>query len=91
MSIEILDRILEEMRIFIDEENKERLYEDIRRDFSLIGSVDECEHLEEMFKDSRTRRKIKEYIERWIRKNITAWSRRIDREEKRKEKMEIYA
>lgn len=60
MSIEVLDRILEEMRIFIDEENKERLYGDIRRDFSLIGSIDECKHLEEMFRDPHTRKKIRE-------------------------------
>jgi hypothetical protein len=90
MSIEVLDRILEGMGISIGEEDKERLYGDMRRDFSLIGSIDECKHLGEMFRDPRARREIEEYIKRGIREN-TAWSRRIGREERRKEKMEIYA
>jgi hypothetical protein len=88
MSIEVLDRLLEKMGILIWEEDKERLYDDIRKDFSLIGSIDECKYLEEMLRDRRTKKEIEKYVRMWIR---NAWSKRIEREEKRKEKMEIYA
>lgn len=89
MSIVVLDRLLREMRILMDEGEKKRLYEDIKRDFSIVGGIfrDECRELELMLTDSKMRREIEAYIEVWIRK----WSNRIAEEEKEGKKMEIYA
>ena len=92
MSIKSLDKLLRNMRIRMKEGEKERLYGDIKRDFALIGSVErsECTHFDAMLEDARTRKEIKEYIKHWL-KIVRTWSKKIDKEEKNKEKMEIYA
>jgi len=91
MSIKTLDRLLREMSIIMQKNEKRRLYDDIKRDFSLIGSAElECTHLNSILSDPSTKRRIKEYIRRWL-EGVKNWSKKIDKEEKSGEKMEIYA
>lgn len=89
MSMRILNKLLRGLGLFLDETTRGKLYNDLKRDFSLIGSIEkeECEHLESMLNDPYLRKRIEEYIKAWLKK----WSKAIDREESRKEKMEIYA
>lgn len=70
MSKMVLDRLLRDMKIKMDEKTKEDLWEDVRRDFSIAGSVENerCEHLELMTKDRRERRILEDYIRKWMEK-----------------------
>ena len=84
MSMEVFESLLKKMRIIMEQREKEELYRKVKRDFALIGS-NECEDLERRLRDSYEREQIENYILETLR------LKKVDEEERRKEKMEIYA
>ena len=84
MSMEVFESLLKKMRIIMEQREKEELYRKVKRDFALIGS-NECEDLERRLRDPYEREQIENYILEILR------LKKVDEEEKRKEKMEIYA
>ncbi len=73
MSLEVLNRILNSLGIYLDEYERKELYENLVRDFGIIGKYDECMELEKLYNDEFYRRKIEEYIKKYLeRKSLIA-------------------
>ncbi|MGQ9691722.1 MAG: hypothetical protein ACUVQY_10820 [Thermoproteota archaeon] len=78
MSRIVLDAILREMMVWLDEVEREQLYQELLAYFGLIGAVDECQALEAAWKDPYNRLEIQRFIEAWLRrrrrmKEAVAW------------------
>ncbi|MDI6858907.1 MAG: hypothetical protein QMC85_00255 [Methanocellales archaeon] len=84
MSMEVFERLLEEMDIKIGRKIREDLYRSVIREFTIIGAS-ECEDLERMLGDPYDRMAIEDYI-----RFALGYMKKVDEEEKRKEKMEIH-
>jgi len=70
----ILNTILNEMQIWLNENEKEQLYQELTAYFGLISALNECQALEAAWQDSYNRREIEHFINAWL-------SRRRRREE----------
>ncbi len=71
MSLEVLTFILNRMGIYLNEEEKLELYNNILRDFGIIGRYNECEELKRLYMDEYYRKKLEEYIRKYLeRKSI---------------------
>lgn len=68
MSRAVLMGILLEMRVWLSELEMEQLYNELIAYFGLIGALDECQALENAWKDPYNRREIEEFIKAWLRR-----------------------
>ena len=68
MSRAILMGILSEMHVWLGEPETEELYRELLAYFGLIGATDECQALENAWKDPYNRREIEEFIKAWLRR-----------------------
>ena len=60
--------ILSEMQVRLSELEKEQLYNELLAYFGLIGATNECQALENAWKDPYNRSEIEEFIKAWIRR-----------------------
>lgn len=64
----ILNAILNEMQVWLNEIEREQLYHELIAYFGLIGATNECEVLENVWKDPYNRHEIEEFIKAWLRR-----------------------
>ena len=60
--------ILSEMRVWLNELEMEQLYNELIAYFGLIGALNECQALENAWKDQYNKREIEEFIKAWLRR-----------------------
>jgi len=68
MSRMVLTAILSEMQVWLNETEKEQLHQELLYYFGLIGATEECQALENAWKDPYNRREIEEFIKAWLRR-----------------------
>ena len=68
MSRAVLTAILSEMQVWLNETEKEQLHQELLYYFGLIGATEECQALENAWKDPYNRREIEEFIKAWLRR-----------------------
>jgi hypothetical protein len=68
MSRAVLMGILSEMRVSLSEIQTEQLYRELLAYFGLIGATNECQALENAWKDPYNKREIEEFIKAWLRR-----------------------
>jgi len=68
MSRAVLNAIPNEMRIWLNENERERLYHELTAYFGLTGATNECTALEAAWKDPYNRREIEEFIKAWLKR-----------------------
>ncbi len=68
MSILVLDLILNDMKILLSEYEKRELYNELISYFGIVGGINECKILEEVWRDPFYHYEIKEFIRSWLRK-----------------------
>jgi hypothetical protein len=68
MSRAVLNAILNEMQIWLNEIEREQLYHELLAYFGLIGATNECQALENAWKDPYNRREIEEFIKSWLKR-----------------------
>jgi hypothetical protein len=68
MSRAVLNAILNEMQIWLNEIEREQLYHELLAYFGLIGALNECQALENAWKDPYNRREIEEFIKSWLKR-----------------------
>lgn len=68
MSRVVLNAILNEMQVWLNENDRERLYNELLAYFGLIGALNECEVLENAWKDPYNRHEIEEFIKAWLKR-----------------------
>ncbi|MDW8044563.1 MAG: hypothetical protein RMJ31_02150 [Nitrososphaerota archaeon] len=61
-----MDKILREIMIDLEEDEKRELYIELAKHFALIGSYGDCERLDELWNDPIYRRVIEDYIRAWV-------------------------
>jgi hypothetical protein len=64
MSLEIFEKILDELGIFLSEFEKASAYKEIVEYLGIAGSVNECEALEQAWSTPEHREAIEKYIKR---------------------------
>jgi len=73
MSRTVLNAILNEMQIWLNENEREELYHELTAYFGLIGATNECQALESAWKDPYVNRK--KYLEEKTREELkTKWN-----------------
>ncbi|MDI6904812.1 MAG: hypothetical protein QMD13_04905 [Candidatus Bathyarchaeia archaeon] len=68
MSKAILMCILSEIHVRLSEFETEELYRELLAYFGLIGATDECQALENAWKDPYNRCEIEEFIKAWLKR-----------------------
>ena len=68
MSRAVLMGILSEMHVWLSELDVEQLYNELIAYFGLVGALNECQALENAWKDPYNRREIEEFIKAWLRR-----------------------
>lgn len=68
MSRAVLMGILSEMHVWLSELDVEQLYNELITYFGLVGALNECQALENAWKDPYNRREIEEFIKAWLRR-----------------------
>jgi hypothetical protein len=68
MSRTVLNAILNEMQIWLNENEREQLYHELTAYFGLIGATNECQALENAWKDPYNKHEIEEFIKAWLRR-----------------------
>lgn len=68
MSRAVLMGILSEMHLWLSELEMEQLYNELIAYFGLIGALNECQALENAWKDQYNKREIEEFIKAWLRR-----------------------
>jgi len=68
MSRAVLMGILSEMRVSLSEIQTEQLYRELLAYFGLIGATNECQALENAWKDPYNRLETEEFIKAWLRR-----------------------
>jgi hypothetical protein len=56
------------MQVRLNETEKEQLYHELLAYFGLIGALDECQALENAWKDPYNKHEIEEFIKAWLRR-----------------------
>lgn len=64
----VLMDILSEMHVLLSELETEQLYHELLAYFGLIGATDECQAIENAWKDAYNKREIEEFIKAWLRR-----------------------
>jgi hypothetical protein len=68
MSRAILSAILAEMNVLLSEIEIEQLYNELTAYFGLIGAYNECQALENAWRDPYNKHEIEEFIKAWLRR-----------------------
>ena len=68
MSRAVLMGILSEMHLWLSEIEMGQLYNELIAYFGLIGALNECQALENEWKDQYNKREIEEFIKAWLRR-----------------------
>ena len=68
MSRAVLDAILNAMQVLLSEIEREQLYHGLTAYFGLIGATNECQALENAWKDPYNRHEIEEFIKSWLKR-----------------------
>jgi hypothetical protein len=68
MSRAVLNAILAEMGILLNTAEMEQLYNELLAYFGLVGALNECQALENAWKDPYNKREIEEFIKAWMRR-----------------------
>jgi hypothetical protein len=68
MSRTVLNAILNEMQIWLNEIEIEQLYHELTAYFGLIGATNECQTLENAWKDPYNKSEIEEFIKAWLKR-----------------------
>ncbi|MEM3628535.1 MAG: hypothetical protein QXQ94_09480 [Candidatus Bathyarchaeia archaeon] len=68
MSRAVLNAILNEMKVWLNEIEREQLYYELTTYFGLIGATNECQALENAWKDPYNRSEIEEFIKAWLKR-----------------------
>ena len=68
MSRTILTDMLSEMQAWLSELETEELYRELLAYFGLVGATNECQALENAWKDPYNKREIERFIEAWLRR-----------------------
>jgi hypothetical protein len=68
MSRAVLNAILNEMQIWLNENEREQLYHELTAYFGLIGATNECQILESAWKDPYNKSEIEEFIKTWLKR-----------------------
>lgn len=68
MSRTVLSAILAEMKVWLSSQDIEQLYNELIAYFGLIGAVNECQALENAWKDPYNKSEIEEFIKAWLRR-----------------------
>ena len=72
MSRMVLTAILSEMQVWLNETEKEQLHQELLYYFGLIGATEECQALENGWRDPYNKHEIEEFIKAWLRKKRRA-------------------
>lgn len=72
MSRMVLTAILSEMQVWLNEIEKEQLHQELLYYFGLIGAAEECQALENAWRDPYNKHEIEEFIKAWLRKKRRA-------------------
>ena len=72
MSRMVLTAILSEMQVWLNETEKEQLHQELLYYFGLIGATEECQALENAWRDPYNKHEIEEFIKAWLRKKRRA-------------------
>jgi len=64
----VLMSILAEVHVWLSEIEAEELYHELLAYFGLIGATDECQALENAWKDPYNKHEIEEFIKAWLRR-----------------------
>jgi len=68
MSRMVLTAILSEMQVWLNETEKEQLHQELLYYFGLIGAAEECQALENAWKDPYNKKEIEEFINAWLKR-----------------------
>ncbi|MGB9671537.1 MAG: hypothetical protein ACPL0C_06600 [Candidatus Bathyarchaeales archaeon] len=68
MSRAVLNIILAEMNVLLNEMEIEQLYMELTAYFGLIGAYNECQALENAWRDPYNKHEIEEFIKAWLRR-----------------------
>ncbi|MGQ9624280.1 MAG: hypothetical protein ACUVT9_02800 [Candidatus Bathycorpusculaceae bacterium] len=68
MSRAVLSAILAEMNLLLSEIEIEQLHNELTAYFGLVGALNECQALENAWKDPYNKREIEEFIKAWLRR-----------------------
>jgi len=68
MSRMVLTAILSELQVWLNEIEKEQLHQELLYYFGLIGAAEECQALENAWRDPYNRQAIEEFIKAWLRR-----------------------
>jgi len=68
MSKAVLMSILSQMKVWLKENEIEQLYQELLAYFGLIGAMDECQALENAWKDPYNKHEIEEFIKAWLKR-----------------------
>lgn len=68
MSRAVLSAMLAEMQVWLNEIEKEHLYHELLAHFGLMGALNECEALENAWKDPYNKRQIEEFMKAWLKR-----------------------
>ncbi|MEM3090950.1 MAG: hypothetical protein QXW17_04225 [Candidatus Bathyarchaeia archaeon] len=68
MSRAVLDAILNAMQVWLNEIDREQLYNELLTYFGLVGALNECQALEYAWRDPYNKREIEEFIKAWLRR-----------------------
>jgi hypothetical protein len=79
MSRTVLNAILNAMQIWLNENEREQLYHELTAYFGLIGATNECQALENAWKDPYNKSEIEAFIKAWLKR----------KERKREESIEV--
>jgi len=67
MSRAALNAILNAMRVWLNETEKEQLYHELLAYFGLIGAINECQALENAWQNPYNRQEIEQIIKAWLK------------------------
>jgi len=68
MSRAVFEAILSQMQVWLNQTEKETLYQELLAYFGLIGATNECQALENAWKDPYNHHEIEEIIKAWLRR-----------------------
>ena len=75
---QILNEVLvaTNLQVFLNELEREGLYMELLRYFGLIGATNECQALENAWKDPYNKHEIEEFIKAWLKRKLRKKKRR---------------
>ncbi len=68
MSRAVLDIMLNEMQVWLNEIDREQLYNELLTYFGLVGALNECQALEYAWQDPYNKREIEDFIKAWLKR-----------------------